>query len=299
MTNQLVSITVVSYNSGSTILETLESIKNQSYARLELIISDDCSTDNTVSLCEEWLSKNKSRFERVVLLTTPRNTGVCENSNRCKRAAQGLWIKGIAGDDILMPDCITDFMDFANNHPEASFITSLMSVYNETFEKENCIVEKKGPTKIEVFNQPISVQLKQMAYDSYIQAPSVFIKKEVFDAVGGYSGKYPFEDWPFYMDVLEKGVKLFFMEKVTVGYRVHQSISNASGKLFNYRFNSRTHAFLKERCFKYYSKRKVLATKGCWAVEKAMFKLKMDKNNSFNKFIYESALWLLARIGGK
>lgn len=80
--NILVSCTVLSYNSAKTILETLESIKAQTYQNIELIVSDDCSKDNTVELCRQWIAVNKNRFVRVVLLTVKENTGVCANGNR-------------------------------------------------------------------------------------------------------------------------------------------------------------------------------------------------------------------------
>jgi len=299
MSNQLVSVTVISYNSSATILETLESIKNQSYPRLELIISDDCSKDNTVAVCQEWIENNKDRFERLKLLTSDQNQGVCANGNKAKRAIKGEWVKGIAADDILLPNCISDFMGYVNKNKNISFVTSWLKVYNETFDEENCIEEKKGPKDLRIFDQPVEVQLRQMAYSSFIQAPSIFYKKEVFDTVGGYTDKYPYEDHPFYMDVLEHGYKLYFMDKVTVGYRVHQSASHSSNKLFNYQFLQKTHRFKKERCFKYYTKRKKLATYLMWFVEWAMYSLHLDKANSLNRFMYDVQMAILARLGGR
>ena len=55
----LVSVIAVTYNSSAYILETLESIKNQTYSNLEIIITDDCSTDITISTINNWLESNK------------------------------------------------------------------------------------------------------------------------------------------------------------------------------------------------------------------------------------------------
>ena len=103
MENKLVSVRVVSYNSAQTILDTLESIRKQTYQNIELIVSDDCSKDNTVELVYNWLEANKSRFVRTELITVPFNTGTSANVNRSIKACHGEWIKGIAADDILFP----------------------------------------------------------------------------------------------------------------------------------------------------------------------------------------------------
>ena len=59
----LVSIIVITYNSAKYVLETLESAKNQTYQNIELIISDDCSIDNTVDICTRWLNENKDEIK--------------------------------------------------------------------------------------------------------------------------------------------------------------------------------------------------------------------------------------------
>ena len=55
----LVSISVITYNSSKYILDTLDSVKAQTYPNLELVISDDCSTDNTIDLCKDWVKRTK------------------------------------------------------------------------------------------------------------------------------------------------------------------------------------------------------------------------------------------------
>ena len=78
----LISIVVITYNNSNYIEETLESIKSQTYNNIELIVSDDCSTDKTVEITEEWIDKNRDRFANVKLITTPVNTGISKNCNR-------------------------------------------------------------------------------------------------------------------------------------------------------------------------------------------------------------------------
>ena len=98
--NPLITVGVIAYNSSEYILELLESIKAQSYQNVELIVSDDKSTDNTVAICEEWISKNKDRFVRAEVIVPEHNTGTAGNYNRALFAAKGEWMKFIDGDDL-------------------------------------------------------------------------------------------------------------------------------------------------------------------------------------------------------
>lgn len=105
-----VSVIVITYNSSKYVLETLESVKDQDYPNIELIVSDDCSTDDTFEICKKWVDENKSRFSRATVVQTEKNGGICVNYNRGLKEVQGEWVKYIAGEDILMPNCISAFV---------------------------------------------------------------------------------------------------------------------------------------------------------------------------------------------
>src|SRR5690606_12047202 len=107
ISHPLVSVVVITYNSAKYVLATLESIKAQTYQNIELIVSDDCSNDDTVEICRSWMVENCERFIRTELITTEKNKGIPANCNRGVTASQGLWIKIIAGDDLLLPNCIS------------------------------------------------------------------------------------------------------------------------------------------------------------------------------------------------
>ena len=89
----LVSIIVVTYNSSKYVLETLESVRKQTYQNIELIITDDCSLDDTLEICNEWVEGNKKRFVRTNIVTVEKNTGIPSNCNRGIKKSTGKWIK--------------------------------------------------------------------------------------------------------------------------------------------------------------------------------------------------------------
>lgn len=139
----LVSFCVITYNSSKYILETLESIKNQIYSNIELIITDDCSSDNTVEICNNWLIENKSRFERTILLTTIKNTGVCGNVVRGEKECQGEYFKIIAGDDYLADSYTTKCVEVLKENPDCGFVFTNI---NYVTEEENNKIEKQDAT---------------------------------------------------------------------------------------------------------------------------------------------------------
>lgn len=110
----LVSITVITYNSASTVVETLNSVYCQTYRNLELIVSDDSSSDDTVNVCKKWIKKHENRFERVCIIESKMNTGISANINRADAACTGECVKGIAGDDKLVPGCVETFVDLVS-----------------------------------------------------------------------------------------------------------------------------------------------------------------------------------------
>ena len=295
--NELVSVVIASYNAENTIIETLDSIYNQTYPNLELVISDDCSKDRTVEICREWIEGHKERFANVQLMSTPVNQGVCLNANQARFAAKGKWQMGMASDDILLPNCVSDNMDYVQKHPDATFVFSYMKVYNDEFKEENCIYPKKGPKDQSIFEKPIDVQLKTMAYYAYVYLTSMFVRTSAFKDVNGFSNRYAYEDWPFLIDILEKGYKIDLLDKVTYGYRVHESQSHTKGKLFNYSLTQKTIPFIMERCFKYYSKRKKFAVKAQWQIEKFLYKTHLDKDTPLMSFLYKKTTAALFKFG--
>ena len=66
---KLVSVVVLAYRSADTIIETLESIKKQTYPKIELIVTDDCSPDNTVEVVKNWMRDNKGCLSDMKLVT--------------------------------------------------------------------------------------------------------------------------------------------------------------------------------------------------------------------------------------
>lgn len=219
--NPLVSIPVITYNSATTVIDTLESIKAQTYPNIELIISDDCSEDNTIALCRNWIEKNSYRFVRTEIITVEKNTGPTANGDRSIRACNGEWIKILAGDDQLKADCVAEFMNYVQSHPECQICICDLDLFSTEVE-----ISKEHYARYRHYTElamgDLDSQQREILRDSFLPGPAWFFSKILFDEMGGYdiSGKYPGEEWTFTTKVLFNNYRFYVIDKKLVKYRV-------------------------------------------------------------------------------
>ena len=218
----LVSICVVTYNSEKYVIETLESIKGQTYRNIELIISDDCSSDDTVPLCKEWIEDNKEQFVNVTLIASPVNTGIPANCNRGFFKAKGEWVKSIAGDDLLLPTCIEDNVRYVQEYPEVKFLFSKREEFGNDAEEIKVVQESRASRQY-FYDLPVEKQFWDLIIkECCIGACTQFIDRFTFNLLGGFDESIPlYEDYPMWVKATREGYKMYFMDKYTVRYRIH------------------------------------------------------------------------------
>ncbi len=233
----LVSIIVPTYNSGETIIETLDSIKSQRYDYFEVIICDDASKDNTIQKCQSWIEKNQIISQRTQFLVSESNLGTCKNLNNAIRHAKGDWIKIIAGDDHLLPNCLEDNIKYITENPE----TELLFTHSRGFGNEAIAQKCKWVGDSSRFFEELSPKQFQIALlsNNFLSAPSAFIKMKVYKELDGFDESYKLiEDWPFWIKAMDYGKTMKYLKITTVEYRLNEnSVSN--------NFNNPT--FMKDR----------------------------------------------------
>jgi glycosyltransferase involved in cell wall biosynthesis len=219
----LVSIIVITYNSSKYVLETLESAKAQTYQNIELIVSDDCSSDNTVELCRQWILENRKRFVKAVVIEVEKNSGIAANCNRGLYASHGEWIKFIAGDDTLMATCLSDFVSFVGSSTDQVVaVYGQMNVYKNTLDSSSFIQLKDYSS--DLYNSPNITAKQQYQLNLrrvWIGAPSTFLQRDLLLKVGGWDEEMPYEDWPMFLTINAAGYKIHYLNNPVVNYRIH------------------------------------------------------------------------------
>lgn len=222
-----VTVVVITYNSSRYVLDTLESIKEQDYSNIELIVSDDCSTDDTFKICREWVDKNISRFCRAIVVKTEKNGGICVNYNRGLKEVTGKWVKYIAGDDILMPNCISTFVSALDECRDKIMISGTIH-FSDSGNREEKHLLPKVFDEFEAKKQERFLVRK----GTVIEGPTIFLETSTLRDLGGFEECYPFiEDYPLCMKYLSKGYHIHLVNKHLIRYRVYcESVSRGDSR---------------------------------------------------------------------
>jgi alpha-1,3-rhamnosyltransferase len=178
------------------------------------------------------VNDNIKKFTNVKVLLGEKNNGITFNFNKAISCASGEWIKIIAGDDILLKDCITNDLQYIKQHPETEYLITNMKVFTECEEHElsrgmqyYCnLIDKLEPEK----------QLEKLQWEDTKVSPTQFFSKEMLQRIGlGENPIRNIEDWPFRLHVVSNGVKIHYLETPTVKYRVGNSISHRQNQIYN------------------------------------------------------------------
>ena len=126
-----VSVLIPTYNYAHILDVTIQSVLAQTYTDFELIIVDNCSTDNTVEVVQKYLNDSRVSFYR-----NDRNLGLTGNWNRCLELAKGEYLKYLCADDKLHPQILEKYIPIMDSHPQVSLITSHKQEFDENGIKE-------------------------------------------------------------------------------------------------------------------------------------------------------------------
>ena len=136
----LVSIIMPSYNTAKFIDETIESVLKQTYENWELIIVDDCSTDNTDEVVNKYLSDSRIKYFK-----NEKNSGAAVSRNRALREAKGRWIAFLDSDDLWNEDKLQKQIAFMKENGYSFSYTNYIEIDEESKPNGRFV---SGPKKV-------------------------------------------------------------------------------------------------------------------------------------------------------
>jgi glycosyltransferase involved in cell wall biosynthesis len=228
--NPLVSMIVVCYNQARFVVETLESVKAQTYQLTELIILDDCSSDGSVAVIENWLREN--RIE-CTFIRHEKNQGTCKTVNDALAVATGKYISMIASDDVWLPDKIARQVEIMESQPDDVGV-----LYSDAF-RLNELGDSLPSTYLpfhhpELSEVPPRRFFDALLYRNFIPGMTTLVRRSCYDTVGYYDEATPAEDWDMWLRIA-RHYSFLYLPTPVAKYRIHQDSFSYSDPLGMFR----------------------------------------------------------------
>ena len=219
----LVSIITPSYNSEDFISQTINSIINQTYTNWELLITDDCSTDETVAVITKYIFLDK----RIKLYKLKNNLGSATARNNSISFSKGLFIAFCDSDDFWDKDKLEIHVKF-HQEKKVSFSFTNMRIVNE---KGVIILKRQSIVKSKV-------NYKSLLKNNYVPTSTVLINKSLLSEYKfpNYKTK---QDYVFWLNILKnESIEAYLLDDCLTSYRKHKNqITNNKFKLIPLHFN--------------------------------------------------------------
>ena len=207
------SVVIPTYNRAAFIKATLQSVISQTYPHFEIIVVDNCSTDNTGEVLEPFIRAGQIQFikhERNLERARSRNTGM--------KAARGDFLTLLDSDDLMYPNNLADAAEYARTHPDTK-------CFHNLFE----FVDAQGKVLRRYPMPSLKNQRKAIAGGNFMSCIGDFIHREIYqryefdttpELIGG-------EDWEFWLRVLAD-YKVGRIQKINSGVLQHdgRSVNN-------------------------------------------------------------------------
>lgn len=219
-----VTVCISLYNYQNYIVETLQSVYEQTHFGLDLVVVEDCSTDDSRAIAERWLRENRQRFNAVHLAQHKQNQGLSAARNTAVSVSATPYVFILDADNLLYPRCVERCLEALEADCQASVSYPII----EKFGEEQALIGNV------VWNRD------RFKRKNCIDAMSL-IRRRDLAVVGGYSelaavGKLGWEDYELWCKFIDRNFYGVPVPEILARYRTHKmsmlnSISNQQGNI--------------------------------------------------------------------
>lgn len=210
----LVSIVIPCYNHEKFVQESIQSVIDQTYNNIELIIIDDGSKDSSVVKIQEMIESCKERFVRFEFRSRD-NVGLSATLNEALEWCKGKYFSAIASDDQMISDKTEVQVEFLESNKEVVVVFGGVILINESNEH---IEINAGAGQFYSFEDII-------LHNYNLPAPTQMIRSESLREVGGYSPTLFIEDWYMWLKLSQLG-SIYALNNILCHYRMHYDNSS-------------------------------------------------------------------------
>jgi glycosyltransferase involved in cell wall biosynthesis len=207
-----VSVVLRTYEHAHFIAQAIESVLiQQTPFRFELVIGEDCSTDGTREIVEEYAQRHPQSIKAVL---PPRNIGHGEILRDALGAATGELIAYLDGDDYwTSPDKLARQVAFLEQNPDCtSCFHDVSLIYDEAGVPSGALIPRLGEQRF---------TLEQIVMECFVPAPTMMFRREVAEALPDWTFDSPWIDWLIHIRAAQLG-SLGYLPLALAAYRVHR-----------------------------------------------------------------------------
>jgi len=201
-----ISVVISSYNQKKYLIEAITSVLNQTYKPHEIIIADDCSTDDSVQCIRGFIEENP---EIIIGVFNKKNVGIPKNRNSGLEKVTGDYVIFLDGDDILLPECLERFSQELKEYPDSCIFGNQRIVGDLGMYIKNRF-KVAAPSGI-IF--PF-IGSCEMGIIHSLVAPTALVKK-----IGGLNSKFPKHDGYIYTLQLSQGSQFIYIDEPVMDHR--------------------------------------------------------------------------------
>lgn len=205
--HNLVSVVMATYNGAKYLKEQIESILQQTYPNLELIIVDDGSKDETISIIQSYQQKH----DNIFLYTNPENLGVTRTFEKGAQMAKGAFVAFSDQDDVWMLHKIETLISHIGEH-DAVYSNSLLVDANG---------KSLGKSFTSIMNMKTYYSGAPFLLSNSVPGHTILIKKSFLDSILPFPPKMLFDLWIGFNAASNHGIH--FVDEVLVHYRQHDT----------------------------------------------------------------------------
>ena len=227
--DELISVIILTYNQEKYIQDTIRSVIDQDYPNLELLILDDCSTDNTVKRIYEMNEELRKRFIRFVLIENKENTGnMSKNCNMLLNEVHGEYFKMVGGDDMLASDsCKKSLEVMKRNGIQYDVVFSDAYIIGPEHNYSDIMNNSGDYKKIKNSSDGESNVVNHLLFCNPFVCLGVLCRTNSVREVGGYDERTIIEDYQMWIRMALKGKRFAVTHEPLAFYRrTDSSISN-------------------------------------------------------------------------
>ena len=208
LTTPLVTVLMTVYNGAEYLHASVQSILNQTFEDFELLIINDCSTDNSVKLIESFHDK------RIVVYNNERNLGQTKSLNIGLKLAKGKYVARMDADDMAFRLWLEKLVKFFEKHQECAAVGSQAIVIDGTGRIK----------KTRMVPGSFHEMIFRIFFDSPMNHVSVLLNRELILKNGGYDEEFKVtQDYELWSSLIRKNYSIINIPEVLVSYRVHSS----------------------------------------------------------------------------